>query len=193
VHDCDHCVIKIESITKCSYCSCVSACTKQEVKHENEPKLQILIKYEFSTFHCIFFKDFQWLSLKVNNYIKFEHSDSARYLFHSVNCCWFCCTVPQCVVTLAICYLMLPDCFIFCCMNCWSDETSGTTVGAGTFIHQVLWDTEMHLPMMRMLVNETCCKSVLNLMECDVVSCNETCKFRAPLIVNFGQFFNRGV
>jgi len=41
----------------------------------------------------------------------------------------------------------------------WSDEPSGVDVGSGAVIHEILWNTDMHSPMMRKLVNETCCKS----------------------------------
>jgi len=43
-----------------------------------------------------------------------------------------------------------------CCIE--TDEPSGVDVEDGAYIHEVLWDTDMHLPVMRKLVNETCCK-----------------------------------
>lgn len=43
------------------------------------------------------------------------------------------------------------------CRKPFRDEPSGTDVEAGAVIHEVLWNTNMHLPMMRKLVNETCC------------------------------------
>jgi len=44
---------------------------------------------------------------------------------------------------------------------CSLDEPSGVDVEAGAVIHEVLWNTDMHSPMMRKLVNETCCKYAL--------------------------------
>jgi len=41
---------------------------------------------------------------------------------------------------------------------CSLDEPSGVAVDTGAVIHEVLWDTDMHLAMMRKLVNESCCK-----------------------------------
>ena len=43
-------------------------------------------------------------------------------------------------------------------LSYYSDEPSGVDVKTGAVIHEVLWDTDMHLPTMRKLVNETCCK-----------------------------------
>jgi len=39
---------------------------------------------------------------------------------------------------------------------CFLDEPSGVDVGCQAHIYEVKWDTDMHLPCTRKLVNETC-------------------------------------
>lgn len=64
----------------------------------------------------------------------------------------------------------------------WLDEPSGVDVEAGAVIHEVLWDTDMHLPMMRKLVNESCCTyAKKKLFFCELFN---LCMYRLPWIMS---------